>query len=63
MAGAIQFMALMKVLPPMLWFFDNKIGIKITVGLLRLFDDFNDSIRSCFQSWVWSDCQRLGNAL
>jgi hypothetical protein len=63
MAGTVELVALVQVLPAVFRLLDDKISVQIPVRLLCLPDDLNDLVRPRLQSGIRSDCQGEGSAL
>ena len=57
MSGAVQFVAVMKILPAVLRLLDGEIGVQITVFLLGSADQCNDVVSTFFQCRVGAERQ------
>ena len=57
MTCAVQLMALLQILPTMLWLLDCKISIQIAIRLLCLLNNINNIISTLFKCRIWLNSQ------
>ena len=57
MTCAVQLMALLQILPTMLWLLDCEISIQISIRLLCLLNNINNVVSTLFKCRIWLNSQ------